>query len=68
MSTEGIDAQRRNLIEALDMLATARPGLRAKFALIVEARRAGLGLTWDQLIISAGAFYPSKPTDQEPVS
>jgi hypothetical protein len=45
--------QRHNLIEALEMLGSARPGVRAKLALGVETRRAELGLTWDQLIIPA---------------
>jgi hypothetical protein len=57
--------QRHNLIEALEFLTSTRPGFRAKLALIVEARRAELGLTWDQLIIPAGAFHVAR---NEPTS
>jgi hypothetical protein len=45
--------RRANLIEALEFLATERPGIRAKLALNVEKRRAELGLTWGQLLIPA---------------
>lgn len=45
--------QRGHLIEALEMLASDRPKYRAKHALVVEKRRAELGLTWDDLIIAA---------------
>ena len=51
--------ERARLIETLEFLAVERPRLRAKFALIVENRRAGLGLTWDQLLISADEVAPS---------
>jgi hypothetical protein len=45
--------ERARLIEALECLGAKRSGLRAKFALNVERRRAGLGLAWDQLLIPA---------------
>ena len=45
--------RRENLIEALEFLGSARPGMRAKCALVVERRRAELGLTWDELLIPA---------------
>ena len=57
--------QRHNLIEALEFLTSTRPGFRAKLALIVEARRAELGLTWEQLIIPASAFHVAR---REPTS
>ncbi|UGY25461.1 hypothetical protein HU675_0000455 [Bradyrhizobium septentrionale] len=60
--------QRRDLIEALDLLRSTRPRVRAKLALIVEIRRAELGLTWDQLIIREDAFQVSNASDQEPIS
>jgi hypothetical protein len=45
--------RRENLIEALEFLGSARPGKRAKLALVVERRRSELGLTWDELLIPA---------------
>ena len=57
--------QRRNLIEALEFLDSTRPMMRAKFALLVESRRAGLGLCWDQLIVSASDIHRA---DKEPGS
>ncbi len=45
--------RRENLIEALEFLGSARPGIRARFALIVERRRAELALTWNELLIPA---------------
>lgn len=63
-----VSVQRRNLIKGLDLLGSARPGLRAQLALIVESRRAQLKLTWDQLIIPAHDFHVSSLTDQEPSS
>lgn len=61
------EIKRRNLIEALEFLVSTRPKMRAKFALIVEARRAGLGLTWDQLIIAANELNATR-TSGEPTS
>jgi hypothetical protein len=45
--------ERARLIETLEFLAIERPRLRATFALNVEKRRAELGLSWDELLISA---------------
>jgi hypothetical protein len=45
--------RRENLIEALEFLGSARPCIRARFALVVERRRAELGLTWHELLIPA---------------
>ena len=45
--------QREHLIEALEMLVSVRPKYRAKHALVVETRRAELGLTWNDLLIAA---------------
>lgn len=44
---------RDRLIRALDMLRADRPGERASAARQVETLRSELGLTWQQLIISA---------------
>jgi hypothetical protein len=71
ISTGGISAsQRHDLIERLEMLACAKPMIRAKLALNVEKRRAELGLTWDQLIIPANGAdaNPTNGTDEEPAS
>jgi hypothetical protein len=45
--------QRADLIEALEMLGSAEPSIRAKLALVVEKCRAGSGLTWHQLLVPA---------------
>lgn len=60
-----VSVQRRNLIEALDLMASTRPGFRAKMALILEHRRTALGLSWDQLIVPADTFHVSR---KEPTS
>lgn len=60
-----LSVHRQNLIEALDLMASTRPGFRAKLALIVEQRRTALGLTWDQLIVPADAFHLAR---KEPTS
>jgi hypothetical protein len=65
-TTENIT--RAHLIETLELLATLRPGVRAKLALKVERLRAGLGLTWDQLILPETEIDAAQQNHKEPVS
>jgi hypothetical protein len=44
---------RRLLVKALGMLGSDQAGERASAALVVEKQRSKLGMTWDELIISA---------------
>jgi hypothetical protein len=44
---------RELLVKALGMLGSDQAGERANAALVVEKQRAKLGMTWDELIISA---------------
>ena len=44
---------RERLVKALGMLASDHAGERDNAALVVEQQRKKLGLTWEELIISA---------------
>lgn len=60
-------SERARLINTLEFLATERPRLRAQFALNVEKHRAELGLTWDELLITAEEQTSSAALDTEHV-